>query len=44
MYFDTSVNMVDDYQIIKDEKKILLDKIYADETKRRHNRFNPFSN
>lgn len=42
MYFETKFNTIQDYQIIKDEKKMLLDKIYADEKRRRHHHINPF--
>ena len=42
MRFETSINFIKDYQTIKDEKKMLLDKLYTHEKRKRHNRINPF--
>lgn len=44
MYLETKYIPMQDRQIIRDEKKMLLDKIYADQKRIRHNHMNPFNN
>ena len=43
MYFETKFNTLQGHQIIRDEKVMILDKIYADQKRKRHNHTNPFN-
>ena len=42
MNFGNRNGIFQDYQTIKDEKQMLLDKLYIDEKRRRHHAINPF--